>query len=72
MGSWNGHKRYANKLGFKDDEICDGLYTCDTKLFNSFYLNTHIEKKSNFPKRFLYVGRYDDVKGLKEALGIIY
>ena len=60
------HKRYANKLGFKDDEICDGLYTCNTKLFNSFHINTHREKKSNFPKRFLYVGRYDDVKGLKE------
>ena len=62
----NGHNRYANKLGFKDYEIFDGLYTCDTKLFNSFYFNSYIQKKDNFPKRFLFVGRYDDVKGLKE------
>ena len=49
----NGHNRYANKLGFKDNEIYDGLYTCDTKLFNSFYLNSYIHKKDNFPKSFV-------------------
>ena len=60
------HKLYARKLGFNSDEIHDGLYTCDTKLFNSLYLNTQLQKKSNFPKIFLFVGRYDNVKGLRE------
>ena len=59
------HKTYAKKLGFKDEEIHNGLYTCNTKLFNSFYLNTYPKKKSNFPRRFLFVGRYDEVKGLR-------
>ena len=59
------HKTYAKKLGFKDEEIYNGLYTCNTNLFNSFHLNTNLKKKSNFPRRFLYVGRYDEVKGLR-------
>ena len=59
------HKTYAKKLGFKDEEIYNGLYTCNTNLFNSFHLNTKLQKKSNFPRRFLYVGRYDEVKGLR-------
>jgi glycosyltransferase involved in cell wall biosynthesis len=68
QGVWtpgHEHKTYANKLGFKDVEIQNGFYTCDTNLFNSFYLNNHLQKQSNFPKNFLYVGRYDDVKGIR-------
>ena len=69
QGVWvpgDDHKTYANKLGFNDVEIKNGFYTCNSNLFNSLYLDTHLKKKSNFPKRFLYVGRYDDIKGLKE------
>ena len=68
QGVWipgDEHKTYANKLGFKDVEIQNGFYTCDTNLFNSIYLNNNLQKQSNFPKRFLYVGRYDDVKGIR-------
>lgn len=68
QGVWvpgDDHKTYAIKLGFKDVEIHNGFYTCNTNLFNSFYLSTHPKKQSNFPKRFLYVGRYDDVKGIR-------
>ena len=69
QGVWipgDEHKTYANKLGFKDVEIQNGFYTCNTNLFNSFYLNTQHKKKSIFPKRFLYIGRYDDVKGIRQ------
>ncbi len=52
---------YAEKLGFKNDQIFDGFYSADTKLFAENY-----QKKdtTQVPHRFLYVGRYVEQKGL--------
>src|SRR5690606_29348589 len=58
----NAQFRYVKKMGFK--KIKTGFYCCDLKKFNSVYQNTKSEKEKNFPKRFLYVGRYYDFKGI--------
>lgn len=54
----------AKKIGFDEAHILRGAYSCDFDLFHSFYQNFKKEKKENFPKRFLYVGRYEQEKGL--------
>ncbi len=59
-------KTYALKLGFDSKNIITGFYSCDLPYFESIY-NSQIEKKGiEFPKRFLYVGRYYEFKGIKE------
>jgi len=57
-------KKYAKKLGFKDNEITLGFYSCDVDYFSSIGNKIIAEKKQNFPKRFIYVGRYYDFKGV--------
>jgi glycosyltransferase involved in cell wall biosynthesis len=51
-------REYAEKLGFKDDEIMEGFYCCDTELYANMGKAAGAKKKSNFPKRFLCVARY--------------
>jgi glycosyltransferase involved in cell wall biosynthesis len=58
--------RYVLKLGFKANRIQKGFYCCDLDLFNQIFRK---RSEKNFPlstKRFLYVGRYYDFKGLPE------
>lgn len=59
-------KNYALKLGFKENRIATGFYACDVNYFNSIYHNTFSAKRSIFPKRFLFVGRYYQFKGIRE------
>jgi len=59
-------KKYVSKLGFKQDTIHTGFYSCDLAYFNSVYEAQKEQKKTSFPKRFLYVGRYYEFKGIKE------
>ncbi len=60
----NGQKIYALKLGFKEKQISQGFYSADTKYFSSLYDAISEEKKKSFPKRFIYVGRYYEFKGI--------
>jgi len=53
--------KYAKKLGFKNDYIFEGLYSCNNKIFNNNTLSKF--KKS---KVILFVGRYSEEKGLQE------
>ena len=55
---------YARKLGFKSDQIMTGFYSCDVTFFRNCREQIFPEKKENFPKRFMYTGRYHDFKGL--------
>ena len=55
---------YAKKLGFKSDVIHQGFYCCDLNKFNSLFQQFKGEKEKDFPKRFLYVGRYYYFKGV--------
>lgn len=57
---------YARKLGFKKEQIFTGVYTADVLYFSERYKALRDQKKDKFPKRFLYVGRYTDFKGMKE------
>jgi glycosyltransferase involved in cell wall biosynthesis len=59
-------REYVLRLGFKANRIHKGFYCCDLKTFNTIYAK---RKKVNFAagvKRFLYIGRYYDFKGLPE------
>ncbi len=62
----NRQKEYALKLGFKSQQISVGFYSCDTDRFNAYYEEFKNKKQLNFPKRFLFVGRYYDFKGISE------
>lgn len=56
---------YARKLGFANNQIIFNSLSADNKLFH------HVEielKKTNYPKNFLYVGRFAPEKGLNILL----
>lgn len=59
-------KNYAKKLWFKDQEISLGYYCADTTFFSNLFLENKEKKLSHFPKRFIYVGRYYDFKGITD------
>lgn len=59
-------KQYVQKLGFKNENILTGFYSCDLIHFESIYQAQFRQKQKKFPKRFLYVGRYVEFKGIKE------
>jgi glycosyltransferase involved in cell wall biosynthesis len=54
---------YARKLGFNKHEIIFNLLSGNTALFNrgAEYIN---EKKLQYPRKFLYVGRFHAVKAI--------
>lgn len=54
----------AIKMGFNKNEIIDGAYSCDHNYFKNLGFVANKLKKINFPKRFLFVGRYIKRKGL--------
>lgn len=58
--------QFARRLGFKEDKLLTGLYSADYEQYNTYYQRTIEEKKKNFPKRFLYIGRYVAWKGINE------
>lgn len=59
-------EKYVRKLGFAQIKIRKGFYCCDLKKFNAIYEKGISEKRNHFPKRFLYVGRYYDFKGITD------
>ncbi len=59
-------KQYVGHLGFKSENILTGFYSCDFENFNAIYKNQLYQKQTHLPKRFIYVGRYYEFKGIKE------
>lgn len=55
---------FAKKLGFEHSTTRTGFYSCDFGLFNGYYLKYQSQKDKDFPKRFLFVGRYAPEKGI--------
>ena len=55
---------YARKLGFKGKRLIQGKYSADYNYFHSLYEEYAQKKKTSFPKRFIYVGRYTQLKGV--------
>ncbi|MDI1353978.1 MAG: glycosyltransferase [bacterium] len=58
--------RYVRKLGFRKENTREGFYSCDLEKFNSYYKHQGIRKQNALPKRFLYVGRYYEFKGIQD------
>lgn len=56
---------YAKRLKFNINQIKTSFYAADTTLYNQFYESNKEQKKKDFPKRFLYVGRYIAFKNMK-------
>lgn len=54
---------YAEKLGFKTNEIHIGFYTIDVERWNQINANNSTD---DFPHRFVFVGRYLEFKGVVE------
>lgn len=59
---------YARRLGFSGKNIVYDLYSADLVLFNRAYQDTKEKKDNIFPHRFLFVGRFEPVKGLDVLL----
>jgi glycosyltransferase involved in cell wall biosynthesis len=57
---------YVQKLGFKPEKIRTEYYCCDLPKFNAFYEKEFSQKRTSFPKRFIYVGRYYNFKGVAD------
>lgn len=55
---------YARKLGFVKERIILDLLSADVALFENKYHNCYELKKVDYPHRFLFVGRFEDIKGL--------
>jgi len=55
--------QFAKGIGFKENEIWQKFYTADFEHFAKLDCNT---ERKEFPKRFVYVGRYVDFKGINE------
>lgn len=55
---------FAKRLGFKNDEIIFNCLSADTALFNSVYSESLLNKKTNYPHKLLFVGRFEKVKGV--------
>jgi glycosyltransferase involved in cell wall biosynthesis len=56
---------YAQRLGFKDNRIFEGVYSCNSSLFNTIGENRFKEEqKKDWPNVFLFIGQYIPRKGL--------
>jgi len=55
---------FAKNLGFSESKIRSGFYVADTEQFIKLRERTFETRMQNFPKRFLYVGRYLELKGI--------
>jgi glycosyltransferase involved in cell wall biosynthesis len=58
--------KYALHLGFSRSAILNGFYSCDFDFFHEQYIANKQQKEKQFPKRFIYVGRYVQHKGIAD------
>jgi glycosyltransferase involved in cell wall biosynthesis len=56
---------YARKLGFKNDHIIFNCLSADLDVFNKVDID---KKKSNYPKNFIFIGRFIEIKGLRNLM----
>lgn len=59
---------YARRLGFDKVNIVYDLYCADLNIFNMAYEQSIYNKKNSYPHRFLFVGRFEEIKGLDVLL----
>ena len=56
---------YARRLGFKKENIIFNSLSADTDLFKSVDIES---KRNNYPKEFIYVGKFSEEKGLNNLI----
>lgn len=56
---------YARRLGFKKKDIVFDLYSADLPLFDIAYQQRLANRNKPYPHRFLFVGRFEPIKGLE-------
>lgn len=56
---------YARRLGFKKENILFNSLSADTELFRTIDIE---KKKYNYPKNFIYIGRFSEEKGLHNLI----
>lgn len=59
---------YARRLGFGHDEIIYDLYSADLAAFTRDESQSHTENENVYPQKFLFVGRFHEVKGVGSLL----
>jgi len=57
-------KQFARKLGFSEDRIFTGAYSADQPFFASVGEKYKAGKEKQFPRRFVFAGRYVKEKGI--------
>lgn len=55
---------YARRLGFRKQQIVFDMYSADLSLFRSVVEAGRERRRVAYPRRFLFVGRLDPIKGL--------
>jgi len=55
---------FAARLGFQKSEIIFNHYCADTSLFETTFLKSREEKMKKYPHRFLFLGRFEEIKGI--------
>ncbi len=58
--------KFALKMGFSEEQIVTGVYSCDIKKFNGYHDKFFKSKEKSFPKKLIFVGRYLELKGIYE------
>jgi len=59
---------FARKIGYDKNEIIYDLYSADVSLFSNIFQRRLLIDSNDYPHRFLYVGRYEPVKGLNDLI----
>jgi glycosyltransferase involved in cell wall biosynthesis len=55
---------YARRLGFDKDRIIFDLYSADLTLFLQAFEERVASRRAEYPRRFLFIGRMEPIKGL--------
>jgi glycosyltransferase involved in cell wall biosynthesis len=59
---------YARRLGFKKKNIIYDLLSADIELFSKYFLKIKNLKRKKYPHRFIFVGRFEIIKGIEILL----
>ena len=59
---------YARRLGFSRDRVHTGMYCADTDKFLKAFQLYHADKEKKYPHQILYIGRFIELKGIRELI----
>ncbi|MBC7862204.1 MAG: glycosyltransferase [Bacteroidia bacterium] len=59
-------RKFVSKLGIKKENIFEGFYCADTVSWTLMFDKFSSSKENKFPRKFIYIGRYYEFKGLEE------